>query len=177
MKRSFASLNAQEGLQMAIFIEKRNAEVYKNLEEMFRELGDEESLELATVFWEMSTEEKGHEALLREKYAERYMQPSSAQAEYTLVESIEMPEVDINAIAAARSMGLPSRNLALQVALRAEIDAQRYYAGLVPQTPEGPLRQLYRELAGMERQHAIYLATKLVDNIGELPELSIVPDL
>jgi len=55
----------------------------------------------------------------------------------------------------------PALSLALQVALQAEIGAQSYYANLVKQTPEGPLRQIYGDLAQVEEGHATYLSMKL----------------
>ena len=60
MKRSFASLDPQEALHVAIFIEERNAELYHRFAEMFVEFRDSESLEIASVFWEMAAEEKNH---------------------------------------------------------------------------------------------------------------------
>ena len=47
MKRSFASLNPQEALHVAIFIEERNAELYHQFADMFIEFADSESLEIA----------------------------------------------------------------------------------------------------------------------------------
>ena len=35
MRRTFASLNAQEALHVAIFIEERNAAIYRRFAEMF----------------------------------------------------------------------------------------------------------------------------------------------
>ena len=43
MKREFASLSAQEALHVAIFIEERNAEIYREFAEMFAEFRDPES--------------------------------------------------------------------------------------------------------------------------------------
>jgi hypothetical protein len=54
VKRDFVSLNAQEALHVAIFIEERNANIYRQFSEMFAEFRDPESLEMAAAFWEMS---------------------------------------------------------------------------------------------------------------------------
>ena len=64
MPRSFSSLTPSQVLQVAISIEQRNSEVYHRFAEMFTEFGDEESLEIASVFWEMAVEERGHRASL-----------------------------------------------------------------------------------------------------------------
>ena len=47
-------------MHVAIFIEERNAELYHRFAEMFVEFRDRESLEIASVFWEMAVEEKNH---------------------------------------------------------------------------------------------------------------------
>jgi rubrerythrin len=167
MKRSFTSLEPPEALQVAIFIEERNAEVYQRFAEMFNEFGDEESLEIGAVFWEMAIEERGHYALLKQKYAEQYGDSICAVTEDDLVELIEVPKLDDGDVFAARKDGLPARNLALQAALQAEISAQSYYTNLVKQTPEGPLRQIYRDLAEMEEGHATYLSMKLGGDSAE----------
>ena len=57
MTRNFTSLSPQEALQVAIYIEERNAGVYQRFAEMFTEFRDPESLEIAGVFWDMSVEE------------------------------------------------------------------------------------------------------------------------
>ena len=56
MQRSFVSLSPQEALQVAISIEDRNAELYHSFAELFTEFGDEESLDIAAVFWEYEEE-------------------------------------------------------------------------------------------------------------------------
>ena len=66
VKRAFASLNAQEALHVAIFIEERNANIYRQFSEMFAEFRDPESLEVASAFWEMSEEERDHGTALLE---------------------------------------------------------------------------------------------------------------
>jgi len=58
MKRQFTSLTPQEALHVAIFIEERNSELYHRFAEMFVEFRDVESLEIASVFWDMAAEER-----------------------------------------------------------------------------------------------------------------------
>jgi len=60
VKRSFASLTPQEALHVAIFIEERNAEIYRQFAEMFAEFRDPESLEIAAAFWDLFNEERRH---------------------------------------------------------------------------------------------------------------------
>jgi rubrerythrin len=68
MTRTFASLNPQEALHVAIFIEEGNAGICQRFAEMFTEFRDPESLEIASVFWDMAVEEKRHSTVLQEKY-------------------------------------------------------------------------------------------------------------
>ena len=49
MKREFASLSAQEALHVAIFVEERNADIYREFAEMFAEFRDPPSLEIAAA--------------------------------------------------------------------------------------------------------------------------------
>jgi len=72
MTRAFASLSPQEALHVAIFIEERNADIYQWFAEMFNEFRDAESLEIASVFWDMSVEEKRHSTLLQGRYQELF---------------------------------------------------------------------------------------------------------
>ncbi len=94
MPRSFASLTPPEALQAAISIEQRNAEVYHRFAEMFTEFGDEESLEIASVFWEMAVEEQGHRSLLEEKHMQAYGALSGTLSENELNELVEVPKLD-----------------------------------------------------------------------------------
>jgi rubrerythrin len=163
MLRTFASLTPAEALQAAISIEQRNAEVYHRFAEMFTEFGDDESQEIASVFWEMAVEEQSHRSLLEEKYVQTYGPLSSTLTEDELNEMVEVPKLDDDDI--FTSLGtLSARDRALSVALRAEVGAQDFYEKLVKRTPDGPLRQVFNDLARMEDGHVAYLESKLVDH-------------
>jgi len=168
MQRTFASLSPQEALGIAISIEERNAEVYHRFAEMFAEFGDEESLEIASVFWEMAVEERGHHALLERKYWEQFGVPERLYTEDELVELIEVPRLDKGDVFAAGS-GPAARQRALQVALQAEVSARQFYGKLAEQTPDSSLRQTYRELAEMEDTHVGFLEAKLLQDEAEKP--------
>jgi len=161
MQRSFASLNPQEALQVAISIENRNAELYHRFAEVFTEFGDEESLEIAAVFWEMAVEERGHSSMLQQKYAEHYGDSMCRITEQELVEIVEAPKLDTGDMLAAGDDGIPGRLRALKIAFQAEAGAQQFYATLAQQTPAGPLRDLFHELAEMEDSHVAYIESKL----------------
>lgn len=168
MQRSFATLTPCEALQVAISIEQRNAGIYHRFAEMFTEFGDEESLEIASVFWEMSVEERGHRAILEEKYVSAYGPLSSILDEQELTEMVEVPKLDVPDMLSSASE-MPARERALQVALQAELSAQYFYQMLCDATPAGALRQVFRDLAVMEDDHVTYLESKLSSEPAKEP--------
>ncbi len=162
MKRSFATLNPQEALHVAIFIEERNAELYQQFAEMFAEFADSESVVIAGIFREMAIEEKDHSSRLQGLYLERFGTSSCSLTEEDLVELIEVPRLEqVDFFPAPERNKVSARERALQVALNAERSAQQYYAGLVEKSDPGPLRQLYRELAEMENGHVASLQQRM----------------
>ena len=171
MQRSFASLSPPEVLQVAISIEDRNAELYRNFAEMFTEFGDHESLEIAAVFWEMAIEERSHSWQLKQKYTELHGEFVPSITEQELMEIVEVPKLDTDVLASPIE-GVPGRVRALKVALQAELGAQQFYAKLVEQTPQGPLHDVFHYLAEMEDGHVTYLETKLEQNRAVEPRVS-----
>ena len=162
MRRTFTSLNPQEALHVAIFIEERNAGIYHRFAEMFTEFRDPDSLEVASVFWDMAVEEKRHSSVLQEKYQERYGNASCALTEEDLEDMIEVPRLDDGDVFADSATARDSaRERAVKVALVAEQGAQNYYVRLAQQTKDGALRRLYNELATMEDGHVAYLENVL----------------
>ena len=165
MKREFSSLTPQEALHVAIFIEERNAELYGQFAEMFAELKDPDSLEIAQVFWDMSTEERGHGTRLQELYFDRYGTQACVVTEEDIREMIEVPRLensDIFALARAKGAVSP-RKAALQIALESEQTAMRYYAQLIEKSRDRDLRQTYTELANFEADHNQFLERKLAE--------------
>ncbi|HVP54591.1 MAG TPA: ferritin family protein [Candidatus Eisenbacteria bacterium] len=154
MTRAFASLNPQEALHVAILIEDRNAGIYQRFAQMFTEFHDAESLEIASVFQDMSAEEKRHSAMLQERYKERYGSEACPLTEENLREMIEVPRLeDGDVFDETETSHRSARERALQVALNAERNAHDFYARLVEQTEEDSLRRLYIELSMMEDGH------------------------
>ena len=172
MTTTFSSLSPQEALQVAIYIEERNAGVYQRFAEMFTEFRDAESLEIASVFWDMSVEEKRHSSVLQNRYAERYGEAQSSVTEEDVRELIEVPRLERGDVFAAMETGTAiPRQRALNVALQAEKSAQNFYARLVGQTEDATLRQLYNELATMEDGHVTYLKGLLAAAATESQEV------
>jgi rubrerythrin len=163
MPRNFSSLSPSEVLQAAISIEQRNADIYHRFAEMFTEFGDEDSLQVASIFWEMAVEERGHRALLEESYVRTYGALSATFTEHQLCELVEVPKLETTDIFSS-SVEVSARERALQVALQAEVSAQQFYAELAEQTPKGPLREIFQELAQMEDDHVTLLELKLTSD-------------
>jgi len=161
MKRPFASLDPQEALHLAIAIEERNESIYRHSAEMFEEFGDQESIQIASVFWEMAAEEKSHAAMLRSKYEGRYGQNSCGLTEEDISEFIEVPRLENGDFFAVNLGRSETRNRVLRVALNAEKAAQRFYSSLAESSQGGQAQQLYAELASLEGDHVNYLEQKL----------------
>ena len=172
-KRDFASLTAQEALQVAIFIEQRNSSIYRQFTELFAGFGDPDSREMAAVFEEMASEEIEHGRLLEEKYFERYGDARCTITDQDIAELVELPNLpdgNIFAIARTGASPVPSSH-ALKVALAAELAARRFYAFLVDVTPDPAMRDLYVELAEFEDDHVETVRRKIEaairKNIGQ----------
>jgi rubrerythrin len=163
VKRAFVSLTAQEALHVAIFIEERNANVYRQFSEMFAEFRDPESLEMAAAFWEMSNEERCHGTTLQERYFDRHGTQACAVTEEDISDFIEFPRLEngrifsVDEVKASRS----PREMALEIAAAAEESAIRFYKSLAETCPDAELRTLYQEFVDFEANHSGRLDQKL----------------
>ena len=167
MKRSFISLSPQEALHVAIFIEERNAELYHRFAEMFVEFRDVESLEIAGVFWDMAVEEHHHSTRLQTLFGERFGNSACSVTEEDIHEFIEVPSLDDGNVLKQVASPVPARERALQVALKAEQAARKFYADITEHTTDAKLRKLYRELAEFETDHVEFLERKLSETTAE----------
>jgi len=165
MKRDFASLNPQEALHVAIFIEERNAEIYHQFAEMFAEFRDPESLEIAAAFWDMANEERKHGTMLQKRYFDRFGTRPCAVTEEDIRDFIEVPRLEngeIFAISRAK-IGRSPRQMALEIAAAAEQNAVRFYTRLSETTDEPELRALYKEFVDFENNHSDWLEKKVAE--------------
>ncbi|MFB3815038.1 MAG: ferritin family protein [Terriglobales bacterium] len=173
MKRDFTSLTPQQALQVAIFIEERNAEIYRQFAELFDQFGDPDSREIATVFTDMAEEELTHGTDLQERYVYRYGTRSCAITADEVEDMVELPQVpdgSIFAIARAGATTAPKRQ-ALVLALAAEQTACSFYNFLVEVTEDEELANLYHELGAFEEDHVKLLERKL-----ELLQAALKPE-
>lgn len=168
MKREFSSLSAREALNVAIFIEQRNADIYRQFGDLFEGFRDPESREIAMTFWDMADEEERHGTALRQRYSERFGNHTAPYiTEEEIREKIEVPKIvtgEIFAISRAQVSQVP-RNRALEIALAAERSAMKFYSRLLEVTDDAGLRALYEELANAEDDHVRTLQKKIDSGI------------
>jgi rubrerythrin len=162
MKRQFTSLSPQEALHVAIFIEERNSELYHRFAEMFVEFRDVESLEIASVFWDMAAEERSHSTMLQQRYGDLYGTRACSITEEDLQEMIEIPRLEESEVFSNNKDNVaPARERALQVALNAERQARVFYASLAESTSDRALKRVYTDLAEFELDHVEFLEKRL----------------
>jgi rubrerythrin len=173
MKRDFRSLTAQEALHVAMFIEERNAGIYHQLGEVFAELRDGESLEIARAFWEMAAEERHHESLLQKRYVERFGMRPCHITEDEIRELVEVPRLEGQVFDATKAGPLP-RQRAFEVAERAETQALDFYKTLAEITADARMRAVYREFMEFESAHCEWVKRKLAEEkaAGRRPRFS-----
>ena len=163
MKREFASLNPQEALHVAIFIEERNADIYHQFAEMFAEFRDPESLEIAAAFWDMANEERRHGTQLQKRYFDRFGTRPCSVTEEDIRDFIEVPRLENGEIFSISRLkvGRSPRQMALEIAMAAEQNAVRYYTRLSETTDDPELRTVYREFVDFEANHSDWLEKKV----------------
>jgi rubrerythrin len=163
MKRRFASLTPQEALHVAIFVEERNADIYRQFAELFTEFKDSSSLDIAEAFSDMAEEEERHGTQLQMRYFERYGTQACSITEDEIRDFIEVPKLqggEIFAITRAEVSPMPAQK-ALEVALQAEVAAQKFYLRLRDVTDDTELRTLYEEFADFETDHVSALQNRI----------------
>jgi rubrerythrin len=162
MKRPFSSLSPQEALHVSVFIEERNAELYHRFAEMFAEFRDVDSLEIASVFWDMAAEERRHGTILLKRYSDLYGNRACAITDDDIQEMIELPKLEDGDV--FEPVNNNARESALQVALNAEQHARDFYVSLGARTSDAPLKKLYTELGEFEDAHVAFLERKIAEH-------------
>ncbi|ABF39820.1 Rubrerythrin [Candidatus Koribacter versatilis Ellin345] len=165
MKRTFNALTEQEALHAAVFVEERNAEIYHRFAEMFVEFRDDDSLAIASVFWDMAAEERHHSTLLQNRYSELFGQRPCALTDDDIYEFVEIPrleDADVFSGVTAQDHRTPKER-ALHVGLTAEVGAKKFYTGLIEACKDPRLKRLYTELADFEGEHVAFLERKIAE--------------
>ena len=162
MKRDFSSLSGPEALRIAIAIEERNADTYRQLADLFSHFCPD-SATLASTFSELSSTERQHSITLSARYLERNGTVNPGVAEEDIRDFIEVPRFEVANIVAAVESGSPgsARRIALEIAAAAERSALHYYERLAAVALDPQMRSLYREFAAFEQEHTDWLETEL----------------
>jgi rubrerythrin len=176
VKRDFSSLTGPEALRIAINIEERNAETYRQLADLFSHFCPEAPT-IASTFSELSDTERQHSVALSTRYLERYGTVNAGIAEEDIRDFIEVPQFQVADIVAAIETGSPgsARRIALEIAAAAEHSALHYYEGLAAIALDPQMRSLYREFAAFEQEHTDWLETELASKSSNLtsPNISV----
>lgn len=170
MKRDFSSLTSPEALRVAIAIEDRNAETYRQLSDLFSHFCPE-SPALASAFSELSATERQHSIVLSTRYLERFGTVNAGIAEEDIRDFIEVPRYNVADIVSAMETGSggSARRIALEIAAAAEHSALHYYERLSATTPDPQMKSLYQEFVGLEQEHADWLEAELESVWPDVP--------
>ena len=141
MKRNFSSLSAQEVLALAISLEEEDGRIYQDYSRMVRR----EDPAFADALAQMRQEEDGHRRQLTEHYRERYGD------EIPLIRREDVSGFVDRPAPAARGRIVPAE-IAKAAALM-ELETQHVYERAAQSTTDGALRQLFSDLAEVERRH------------------------
>jgi rubrerythrin len=176
VKRNFSSLTGPEALRIAIAIEDRNAETYRQLADLFSHFCPE-SLAIASTFCELADTERQHSVALSTRYFERFGTVNAGIAEEDIRDFIEVPRFEVADIVAAVETGSPgsARRIALEIAAAAERSALHYYERLAALSLDLQMKSLYQEFAAFEQEHTDWLETELASKYSDLssPKVSV----
>jgi rubrerythrin len=128
-------------LQMAIGNEIAAYEFYKGVSEKTRDNS------LRSIFLEMAEEEKKHRIFLEGFISGAKPLHFSAVTDYKVSETVEKPKL---------SVGMKPAD-AIALAMKEEEEAMRMYQGLADSSTNAEQKQLFLNLAGMERSHKVKL--------------------
>ncbi len=162
MKRSFASLNIQEALRVAIAVEDRNTHIYHRLGEILAR-SCSGSPQVSSAFHELADTERNHSALLAIRYSERFGAVPTDISEPDIEDLIETPQPNIADIVAAAEAGdvHGARRLALEMVRATECSAVTYYTRLVGATSDPEMKALYKEFLAFEQEHNDWVEQEL----------------
>lgn len=152
--KAFEALNPREVLSLAIAIEARNAEQYKEWADRFEPFDFETSI----ILENLADEEKRHEKELKDLFSRQFgtapvkIDPDEAGQR---IEKPSFPDEHFFVV----DCGMAGR--ILQAALRTELKARTFYERLSERTKDPPLLKVYGALAVFEEDHVQALQNRL----------------
>jgi rubrerythrin len=145
----------RETLLRAIQIERRNAELYESLAQIFDDYDDS----VKNMFMAMAEEERQHGADLKQRYRARFGPvPMLIGDPKEVIEAPDLPDGE------ALIFDSMTPEKALLAGLHAEEGARQFYSVEATRTSDPELQQLYRELGDFEETHVQLLQDKLAES-------------
>lgn len=144
--------SVRQTLLRAIQIEARNAGLYNALAKIFEGYNDS----VTEIFQEMAEEELRHGAELRERYRARF--GPVPRLHLDPLDFVESPDLEDPEALVFDAMSIEN---AIEVGLRAEEAARKFYLNEIVRSSDAELRKIYLELAEFEASHVRKLQDKL----------------
>lgn len=154
MTRKLEELSPKEILAVAISVEQNNQKTLRNFSEMFEGYDEE----VSKNFEEMAKEEASHEEFLNQKFKKMFKGPVPAMTPHDVEEVIEAIDLDDSEFLIFDS--LKARQV-YQLAWETEKKAREFYEKASKTVKDHVLKNLFKELAEMEKEHAGWLDQKL----------------
>ncbi len=154
MDREFTDLSAREVLALAISIEHRNAERYRDWSARFKTYDRDISHLLA----DLASEEESHESYLTGYYHARYgndvlhMDPAQVRAGQE-ISGIPEDHYFVESTATARAI--------LEAAVSVEVRAHQFYEQIITTCNDPELSELYQMLLSFEADHVTVMEDHL----------------
>lgn len=154
MNREFTDLSAREVLALAVSIERRNAERYRDWSMRFKTY----NLDISDLLAELASEEQSHQAYLTGYYHARYgndplhMDPTQVRAGQD-IPGIPEDHYFVESTATARAI--------LEAAVSVEVRAHRFYEQIIAACDDPELCELYRMLLDFEADHVKMMEDRL----------------
>jgi rubrerythrin len=151
MRRKFEDLNIREVLALAIAVEEANEERLGSLADFF--CGHDE--DLYSLFVKIRNDEVQHARILNNEWHRRFGdEPKPSLNENDVESVIEAVDVEHGEHAIFNDL---TRDSALQLVIKSERSAKRFYKTSAKRCADPGLKALYLDLAAMEEGHIIAL--------------------
>lgn len=157
MTRKIKDLSPEEILALAIHVEQANGRRLRNFAHAF----DGYDQAVADKFTDLASEEDLHEKWLQEKFKKMFKGPLPEVREFDVEEVIEAVEWDDSEHQIFDSLKADD---VFKLALNAETSARTFYEkAALAVRKDKELTKLFKELSGMEDDHAVWLKKRIQD--------------
>lgn len=161
-KREFEELRPHEVLALAIDIERANRQRFETFADLFINRDEE----VSQAFRGLALEEDGHRRELEERYQQYFKEIPCSVEEGEVTGVIEAVDLEDGEHLIFDDLSVLR---ALELALRAEREAEAFYRRAQASTTDLALKTLYGGLADFEIDHRTALEIKIAQRGGERP--------